>query len=370
MALAATLHVAAGQRGVGRSGVVCVERCEALRGVNVAAWLSWCLLLLHALLPHRDAGLRDGNAKMLFLALQALMALEVCAITFSRKCSVGNFLQTGLGVFICLFRVSTALLVVPLLENEWLQKALLAGWALSDTVRYAALVGKGVASLQRLRRAASTVLFPLVALAELGAQMCVTLLGVPVGSFLFQQMGKGGKGKGKTTKVWTEPKKWESKGKGKASEGRWIWVEDEPYRPKGKGKGKGGKGGKAKGKGKRRAAPLKSEFWNKKVEAEGRKEMGDTVLPGVIQRYSFKQGWGFIKPDNLASLPGQVKKKVNEAEAAAEAEGKEVKERGLLYFRKPDVNHEEGFKLTEGTSVTFRVYIDSLGAGALDVSMA
>ncbi|CAK9034622.1 unnamed protein product [Durusdinium trenchii] len=180
MALAATLHV-----------------------VNVAAWLSWCLLLLHALLPHRDAGLRDGNAKMLFLALQALMALEVCAITFSRKCSVGNFLQTGLGVFICLFRVSTALLVVPLLENEWLQKALLAGWALSDTVRYAALVGKGVASLQRLRRAASTVLFPLVALAELGAaglvletssertrhflmaQMCVTLLGVPVGSFLF-----------------------------------------------------------------------------------------------------------------------------------------------------------------------------------------
>eukprot|EP00913_Durusdinium_trenchii_P009196 g8645.t1 len=102
-------------------------------------------------------------------------------------------------------------------------------------------------------------------------------------------MGKGGKGKGKTTKVWTEPKKWESKGKGKASEGEdgrerngpqdlctcFSRFEENLISHIGH---------------LRRAAPLKSEFWNKKVEAEGRKEMGDTVLPGVIQRYSFKQG--------------------------------------------------------------------------------
>eukprot|EP00435_Cladocopium_sp_Y103_P041504 s3269_g11.t1 len=124
------------------------------------------------------------------------------------------------------------------------------------------------------------------------------------------------------------------------------------------------------GRERRRAAPLKSEFWNKKVEAEGRKEIGDTVLPGVISRYSVKQGYGFIKPDNPQGLPIPVKKKMNEAEAAAEAEGKEVKEKGLLYFRKPDVNHEEGFKLAEGTMVTFRLYVDNLGAGALDVTMA
>ena len=29
-----------------------------------------------------------------------------------------------------------------------------------------------------------------------------------------------------------------------------------------------------------------------------------------------------------------------------------------------------GFKLAEGTAVTFRLYVDNLGAGALDVSMA
>mmetsp|Transcript_10540 Transcript_10540/g.23267 ORF Transcript_10540/g.23267 Transcript_10540/m.23267 type:complete len:191 (+) Transcript_10540:69-641(+) len=190
-------------------------------------------------------------------------------------------------------------------------------------------------------------------------------------------MGKGGKGKGKITKVWTAPKKWEPKGKsrGKADGrggGQWIWVDEAPkvYKTKGKGKGKGVKGGKAKGKGKRRAAPLTSEFWTKKVEAEGRKEIGETVLPGVISRYNVKQGYGFLKPDNPQGLPNPVKKKMNEAEAAVEAEGKEVKEKGLLYFRKPDVNHEEGFKLAEGTAVTFRLYVDNLGAGALDVSMA
>eukprot|EP00435_Cladocopium_sp_Y103_P034639 s1626_g9.t1 len=189
-------------------------------------------------------------------------------------------------------------------------------------------------------------------------------------------------------RVWSAPKKWEPKGKshGKAggrrwkpqqvsiavAGGQWVWVEDGPkvYKTKGKGKGKGVKGGKAKGKGKRRAAPLTSEFWTKKVEAEGRKEIGETVLPGVISRYSVKQGYGFIKPDNPQGLPNPVKKKMNEAEAAVEAEGKEVKEKGLLYFRKPDVNHEEGFKLAEGTAVTFRLYVDNLGAGALDVSMA
>ncbi|OLP80369.1 hypothetical protein AK812_SmicGene39231 [Symbiodinium microadriaticum] len=125
--------------------------------------------------------------------------------------------------------------------------------------------------------------------------------------------------------------------------GRWVWVEEEPApvryvkTSKGKGKGKdhgGQKGhgkGKGKGKGKMRppplhwflgsgelifafAAPLNSEFWTKKMEHEGRKEMGDTAFPGVIVRYKVNQGWGLIRPDNLAG----------EAESAQEADGKEA----------------------------------------------
>ena len=56
--------------------------------------------------------------------------------------------------------------------------------------------------------------------------------------------------------------------------------------------------------------------------------------------------------------------------AAAEEAGKTVSDPDMLYFRKPDVNHEEGFKLAEGTAVTFKLYIDDKGAGACDVSQA
>mmetsp|Transcript_2419 Transcript_2419/g.2651 ORF Transcript_2419/g.2651 Transcript_2419/m.2651 type:complete len:216 (-) Transcript_2419:3-650(-) len=208
--------------------------------------------------------------------------------------------------------------------------------------------------------------------------------------------GKGkGKGQGKGWKVRTtfvkKPIAWEApKGKGNrkgkgtskggkgkgAGGGKWVWIEEEPARRytqkggKSKGKGKmatGDRKGKGKGKGKRKAAPLSSTFWQKKVEHEGRKELGETAYPGVIQRYNVKQGWGLIKPDNLSGLPSQVRKKISEAEAKVEESGKEVAEKGLLYFRKPDVNHTEGFKLTGETAVSFRVYVDEKGAGAMDV---
>jgi len=48
------------------------------------------------------------------------------------------------------------------------------------------------------------------------------------------------------------------------------------------------------------------------------------------------------------------------------AAGKEVREKGLLYFRKPDVNHVEGFKLGRDAQVTFRVYVDEKGAVTID----
>eukprot|EP00930_Biecheleria_cincta_P053207 TRINITY_DN385_c0_g2_i1.p1 TRINITY_DN385_c0_g2~~TRINITY_DN385_c0_g2_i1.p1 ORF type:complete len:211 (-),score=72.47 TRINITY_DN385_c0_g2_i1:49-681(-) len=210
-------------------------------------------------------------------------------------------------------------------------------------------------------------------------------------------MGKGGSGKSskgskgskssstspwktnlKDSSPWRSGGKSSSKGssKGKSSSGsgggKWVFVE-EPARRKGgdKGKGKSSKGkGKGKGKGKFRAAPLNSSFWSDKLEEEGRQEQGDTDYPGVISMYRMQNGWGFILPDNPESLPKQVKKKIKESEDAAKADGKEVKEKGMLYFRKPDVNHAEGFKLAAETAVTFKVYVDEKGAGAYDVSPA
>jgi len=218
-------------------------------------------------------------------------------------------------------------------------------------------------------------------------------------------MGKGGSGKSSkgskssSTTPWksnlkeSSPRgsggksssKGSSKGKSNSSSGggKWVFVEEPPRRKGGdKGKGKSSKGGdkgkgksskgkgKGKGKGKFRAAPLNSSFWSDKLEEEGRQELGDTTHPGVISTYRMKNGWGFIMPDNPESLPKQVKKQIKEAEDAAEADGKEVKDKGVLYFRKPDVNHAEGFKLASETAVTFKVYTDEKGAGAYDVSPA
>ncbi|CAJ1437708.1 unnamed protein product [Effrenium voratum] len=170
---------------------------------------------------------------------------------------------------------------------------------------------------------------------------------------------------------------------------------------------------------KRRAAPVKSQFWQKKVESEGlpaqvRKKMSEaesaaeesgkealyldqvpkTVTPVEVKEKGFKLSTevpvtfrvyvddkGKLRPDCAwkghqvwmwinEGLPAQVRKKMSEAESAAEESGKEVKEKGLLYFRKPDVNHTDGFKLSTEVPVTFRVYVDDKGAGAMDVSMA
>uniref|UniRef100_A0A7S1RK68 Uncharacterized protein n=1 Tax=Alexandrium catenella TaxID=2925 RepID=A0A7S1RK68_ALECA len=156
------------------------------------------------------------------------------------------------------------------------------------------------------------------------------------------------------------PERPASKGKN-GSKGQDSWYSGS----KGKGKGKD----KGKGKGKFRAAPLNSKFWERKVEEENREELGG-VYSGTVQRYLWKGGWGFIAPDSPDEMPRQVKDKQAEAQQAAEKNGKEWTDADLIYFRKPDVNHAEGFKLTEGVAVTFSVYVDDKGAGAYEVTAA
>merc|ERR1712232_421232 len=136
---------------------------------------------------------------------------------------------------------------------------------------------------------------------------------------------------------------------------------------KGLGKRKATGKGRSKGRGKT-AAPMGSEFWENKLEEEGRKDVGSNVYQGVIQRYIGKLGYGFISPDSPDSMPKNVKAALAKQTAAAEEKGRSIEDGNLLYFRKPDVNHDEDFKLTPGTPCTFVVYVDNKGAGARDVS--
>lgn len=159
--------------------------------------------------------------------------------------------------------------------------------------------------------------------------------------------------------------------------------DDSPPPPRkgfGKGKDKGKDKGKGKGKGKKgkkgkkgfKCASLNSHFWEKKVDSENRETVGDEIYSGVIVKYITKQGWGFISPDDPDSLPEVVKSALADAHEKAKESGKELEEgtENHLYFRKPDVNHEEGFKLATDTPCTFQLYVDDKGAGACDVSKA
>merc|ERR1712150_405877 len=176
-----------------------------------------------------------------------------------------------------------------------------------------------------------------------------------------------------------------SKGKGSVSLSKHVrapWVKQEAPRresavvPVRKGSFKCGskgdaKGKKGKGKGKKKgAAAFNSKFWERKLENENRSDMQGTYT-GTIAKYIFKQGWGFILPDDPDSLPPEAKKALAnsnaEAKAKADEKGKELQTENCIYFRKPDVDPEL-YPLHEGTPVSFEVYMDDKGLGACNIA--
>mmetsp|Transcript_63502 Transcript_63502/g.163432 ORF Transcript_63502/g.163432 Transcript_63502/m.163432 type:complete len:202 (-) Transcript_63502:173-778(-) len=121
---------------------------------------------------------------------------------------------------------------------------------------------------------------------------------------------------------------------------------------------------KGKGKGKGKPSPPRDDpFWATKMEQENRQVM-DGAFSGTVFMYNVKQGWGFIKPDNVDELPLEVQAKLTEQAAATLEKGKEAE--SVLYFRKPDM--VDGFKAIKDCPVSFSVYIDDKGAGATDVT--
>merc|ERR1712157_504494 len=146
-----------------------------------------------------------------------------------------------------------------------------------------------------------------------------------------------------------------------------------------RGKGKGKKG---RGQSKREWKPFselpeerKQEIRSKHEERqteEGREEAGDKVYVGTLLQRGKKYGW--IKPSNFGKLPDEVQTKIKEMMKAKKANVKkngsdnEVFNQSVLYVRMCDV--EEGVKISTGDKVKFKVYTDSEGAGAHQVTSA
>merc|ERR1712110_164771 len=103
---------------------------------------------------------------------------------------------------------------------------------------------------------------------------------------------------------------------------------------------------------------------------EGREEAGDKFYFGTLVQRGKKYGW--IKPSNFGKLPDEVQTKIKEMVKAKKAivkehkDGNEVFNQSVLYVRMCDV--EEGVQISTDDKVKFKVYTDSEGAGAHEVT--
>merc|ERR1712203_1353200 len=104
----------------------------------------------------------------------------------------------------------------------------------------------------------------------------------------------------------------------------------------------------------------------------GREEQGDKFYFGTLLQRGKKYGW--IKPSNFGKLPDEVQTKIKEMVKAKKANVKEHKSdnevfnQSVLYVRMCDV--EEGVQVSTGDKVKFKVYTDTEGAGAHEVTTA
>merc|ERR1711953_1147934 len=105
---------------------------------------------------------------------------------------------------------------------------------------------------------------------------------------------------------------------------------------------------------------------------QGREEAGDAFYFGTLVQRSKRYGW--IKPSNFGKLPEDVQTKVKEMVKAKKAIVKknnsdnDVFNQSVLFVHMSDV--EEGVKVSAGDKVKFKVYTDSQGAGAREVTSA
>mmetsp|Transcript_19845 Transcript_19845/g.45191 ORF Transcript_19845/g.45191 Transcript_19845/m.45191 type:complete len:180 (-) Transcript_19845:143-682(-) len=146
--------------------------------------------------------------------------------------------------------------------------------------------------------------------------------------------------------------------------------------PWGKGKGKGGKDGKGKRKFTDLPEDQQQEIqakWQARAEEEGRQQVGGTYKGWVVWR---SRTFGWIAPTNPKALP----KKVRDAMATMTQEFRDKCEQGggkgaerfendVLYWRTND-RPSMDLNIDAEMEVQFQVYVDSKGAGALNVEPA
>merc|ERR1712048_1545459 len=99
---------------------------------------------------------------------------------------------------------------------------------------------------------------------------------------------------------------------------------------------------------------------------EGRKSVGKEQYTGTVAIWVNTGGWGLIDIPEQTPLPAEVKAKIKQMQEDAKAKGKEAQNPNAIYFRFSDVT--KGFRVQKEAQVTFNIYIDEKGAGAMNVN--
>lgn len=111
----------------------------------------------------------------------------------------------------------------------------------------------------------------------------------------------------------------------------------------------------------------------KRTDVEERKVAGGGPYNGVVNFYNWRSGYGYIKPDNLGKLPGNVKTAVDKSlkdakERSPRRNSKTDAPQALIWFRRQDITSGNG--ANKDDKVNFKTYVDNRGAGACDVKIA
>ena len=108
--------------------------------------------------------------------------------------------------------------------------------------------------------------------------------------------------------------------------------------------------------------PLTTDALEKRVHVQG------PVYTGQIVTWVYKWKYGYIEPEDRAVFPPDVNAKLAQMARATLANEKKIEgaERAF-YVRQSDCR--PGFEPEERQTVSFQIYIDDKGAGALDVDL-
>merc|ERR1712150_282485 len=123
--------------------------------------------------------------------------------------------------------------------------------------------------------------------------------------------------------------------------------------------------------GEERKEEIRAKNEEKRAE-QGREEAGDDFYVGTVMQRGKSYGW--IKPSNFGKLPADVQTKIKEmvkkkkAVVRKNGSDNDVFNQSVLFVHMSDV--DEGVKVSSGDNVKFKVYTDSEGAGAHEVTSA